>query len=30
MCFVSIQMTRKMDDFHQVIIVERFVSMQGD
>ncbi len=23
-------MTRKMDGFHQVIIVERFMSMQAD
>ncbi len=23
-------MTRKMDGFHQVITVERFMSMQGD
>ncbi len=30
MCFISIQMTVKMDDSHQVIAVERFVSMQGD
>jgi hypothetical protein len=30
MCFISIQMTMKMDGFHQVIAVERFMSMQGD
>jgi hypothetical protein len=30
MCFISMQMTMKMDVFHQVITVERFMSMQGD
>ena len=30
MCFISIQITMKMDGFHQVITVERFMSMQGD
>jgi hypothetical protein len=30
MCFISIQMTRKMDDFYQVLTVERLMSMQGD
>ncbi len=30
MCFISIQMTMKMDGFYQVIAVERFMSMQGD
>jgi hypothetical protein len=30
MCFISIQMTMKMDGFHQVIAVERFMSMQGE
>ncbi len=25
-----VQMTMKMDGFHQVIAVERFMSMQGD
>jgi hypothetical protein len=30
MCFISIQTTMKMDEFHQVIAVERFMSMQGD
>jgi hypothetical protein len=28
MCFISIQMTMKMDGFQQVIAVERFMSMQ--
>ncbi len=30
MCFISIQMTMKMDGFHQVIVVERFMPIQGD
>ncbi len=30
MCFISIQMTMKMDGFQQVIAVDRFMSMQGD
>jgi hypothetical protein len=29
MCFISIQMTMKMDGFHQVIAVERFVLVRG-
>jgi hypothetical protein len=28
MCFISLQMTIKMDGFHQVIAVERFMSLQ--
>jgi hypothetical protein len=30
MCFISIQMTMKIDGMHQVIAVKRFMSMQGD
>jgi hypothetical protein len=30
MCFISMQMTRKMYGFHQVTTVERFMSKQGD
>jgi hypothetical protein len=30
MCLISIQMTRNMNGFHQVITVERFMSMGGD
>jgi hypothetical protein len=30
MCFISIQMTMKMNGFQQVIAVDRFMSMQGD
>jgi hypothetical protein len=30
MCFISIQMTMKMDSVHQVIAVERFMPIQWD
>jgi hypothetical protein len=30
MCFILIQMTRKLDGVYQVITVERFMSIQGD
>jgi hypothetical protein len=30
MCFISTQMTMKMDGFHQVIAEEKNMSIQGD